>query len=195
MRPPLNAGENTPAPRAAATSTTSFNEAPAERGGERASPATARARRRRFNEAPAERGGEPGAWRVRMGLCSSFNEAPAERGGELGRGARAAGRALAASMRPPLNAGENLVRRCRKCSCAIGFNEAPAERGGEQDALAPMLASRHRFNEAPAERGGERRRRRVPRTAGWLASMRPPLNAGENGRGRLRWRVVGPSLQ
>ena len=63
-----------------------------------------------------------------------FNEAPAERGGER-RPFRQRIVAELASMRPPLNAGENDVdgrsqhRRDRR------FNEAPAERGGEPQTL------------------------------------------------------------
>ena len=90
-----------------------------------------------------------------------------------------------ASMRPPLNAGENADarrrpaprRRCR-------FNEAPAERGGKQDAGDGCRpASLRRFNEAPAERGGKRRdtiHGATPVQHQRIASMRPPLNAGEN---------------
>ena len=59
-------------------------------------------------------------------------------------------------MRPPLNAGEN----------DLGVH-----------------VSRHghpRFNEAPAERGGERGPGGGRRHDRGRASMRPPLNAGEN---------------
>ena len=108
-------------------------------------------------------------------------------------------------MRPPLNAGENREDRRRRQTGDAGFNEAPAERGGKRrGADAHHLAAPLGFNEAPAERGGN-----SPPTArppsGWTcfneapaerggkparagnddfpgdpASMRPPLNAGEN---------------
>ena len=35
-------------------------------------------------------------------------------------------------MRPPLNAGENLLLACGFTPSSLGFNEAPAERGGKR---------------------------------------------------------------
>ena len=93
MRPPLNAGENPPVPAASRSSRTSFNEAPAERGGKRSGRLRRRRRPRRFNEAPAERGGKQG------------------NGGE-------AHRRLLASMRPPLNAGENMSQQVAELAAA-----------------------------------------------------------------------------
>ena len=63
-------------------------------------------------------------------LGLGFNEAPAERGGKrvggrLDRGAQVA------SMRPPLNAGENTAWSARGLARPTRFNEAPAERGGK----------------------------------------------------------------
>ena len=45
--------------------------------------------------------------------------------------AAAAEVAAIASMRPPLNAGENAIRRAPARRRARRFNEAPAERGGK----------------------------------------------------------------
>ena len=59
-------------------------------------------------------------------------------------------------MRPPLNAGEN---------------------GGRG---AMLRHGRLRFNEAPAERGGKQVQRAMKEMREATASMRPPLNAGEN---------------
>ena len=143
-----------------------------------------------------------------------FNEAPAERGGKHG-GQREHCRIHLASMRPPLNAGENASPRLRRR--ALGelacFNEAPAERGGKRRtdvhllgghgqrgaSMRPPLnagentrckvckrrraAGKPGFNEAPAERGGKLRRSATVPAAplrAFGASMRPPLNAGEN---------------
>ena len=61
-----------------------------------------------------------------------------------------------ASMRPPLNAGENAAAR------------------------RPQLRTPSRFNEAPAERGGKRPGATTLQVEIDVASMRPPLNAGEN---------------
>ena len=85
-----------------------------------------------------------------------------------------------ASMRPPLNAGENKVTCFLKRKRERSFNEAPAERGGKPAAGAATVGLVDSFNEAPAERGGK-----PPRACAWWracvpASMRPPLNAGEN---------------
>ena len=85
MRPPLNAGEN-PRP-----------------GG------SLLARLTRFNEAPAERGGKPRPRHRTRRASSRFNEAPAERGGKPDLDLDVRGQRLDASMRPPLNAGENIA--------------------------------------------------------------------------------------
>ena len=63
MRPPLNAGENLERRAARRWLGSSFNEAPAERGGKRLRRPVGLAREHRtpsFNEAPAERGGKRG---------------------------------------------------------------------------------------------------------------------------------------
>ena len=66
-----------------------------------------------------------------------------------------------ASMRPPLNAGENgLMASMFQRSCVVRrrFNEAPAERGGKRAAHwrnSSEPNNRAGFNEAPAERGGK----------------------------------------
>ena len=85
-------------------------------------------------------------------------------------------------MRPPLNAGKTASSR-RRTASATRFNEAPAERGGKPRRTRHPCASGSCFNEAPAERGGKRRVERGERFAVETlqgASMRPPLNAGEN---------------
>ena len=51
------------------------------------------------------------------------------------------------------------------------------------------------FNEAPAERGGKLRMSRHTSTIVTLASMRPPLNAGENKYLRAEGAVPNPRLQ
>ena len=85
-----------------------------------------------FNEAPAERGGKRPSRRRAACAARRFNEAPAERGGKPGRRPQHPDRRRA-SMRPPLNAGENR-RASPTARCgAGGFNEAPAERGGKRD--------------------------------------------------------------
>ena len=132
MRPPLNAGENSRRRAAARSRRLHFNEAPAERGGKPVAAARAAHPRptsmrpplnagencqwtRRtatppsdFNEAPAERGGKlPSSPSPESWTRSNFNEAPAERGGKRDHrgGVRGDGHT---SMRPPLNAGENI---------------------------------------------------------------------------------------
>ena len=87
---------------------------------------------------------------------TGFNEAPAERGGEPRPQFVVVYWPDLASMRPPLNAGENASRRQAGDQGHAGFNEAPAERGGELATTCP------------------------PSAAILVASMRPPLNAGEN---------------
>ena len=49
-----------------------------------------------------------------------------------------------------------------------------------------MSEERRCFNEAPAERGGKPVPTAARSRAGRLASMRPPLNAGENRADRVR---------
>ena len=61
-----------------------------------------------------------------------------------------------ASMRPPLNAGENSTPCAGTIAKIIGFNEAPAERGGKRRSVRLVRRRLRRFNEAPAERGGKR---------------------------------------
>ena len=85
-------------------------------------------------------------------------------------------------MRPPLNAGENASRRLHGIEPCVRFNEAPAERGGKQRRAKKRPPQRASFNEAPAERGGKPLRRDVVVPYVSAASMRPPLNAGENSR-------------
>ena len=67
-------------------------------------------------------------WRATGG----FNEAPAERGGERPRPPRHVRADGRASMRPPLNAGENNTKGAPFVLHTGCFNEAPAERGGER---------------------------------------------------------------
>ena len=88
-------------------------------------------------------------------------------------------------MRPPLNAGENRHADAQSRPPPRRFNEAPAERGGKlaDDLDAP--AGRTRFNEAPAERGGKLLAPVRPAEQTDVASMRPPLNAGENVIGEM----------
>ena len=99
-----------------------------------------------------------------------FNEAPAERGGKPRYRVGAPGSSQKASMRPPLNAGENMPCKNAPRKRTRSFNEAPAERGGK-----PGRTVRHRqeiaqgFNEAPAERGGKPVT--VPSASGTLSSF------------------------
>ena len=156
MRPPLNAGENCRSARRRGRRRRRFNEAPAERGGKRGTRRLPPPRScRRFNEAPAERGGKRLPGGDRRGDGRRFNEAPAERGGKL---SAIVGRILLsppASMRPPLNAGENLDDQETGRETGTCFNEAPAERGGKQYRLPRRGKPGSGFNEAPAERGGK----------------------------------------
>ena len=62
---------------------------------------------------------------------------------------------LAASMRPPQNAGESRIPQPMTPARSACFNEAPAERGGKSASPGDSRRSRCRFNEAPAERGGK----------------------------------------
>ena len=108
MRPPQNAGEDTPCRRAACALRSCFNEAPAERGGRLETPSVEGASLGSFNEAPAERGGRPVCDQATMdGMTMCFNEAPAERGGRLDGHGLWVGLPALASMRPPQNAGED----------------------------------------------------------------------------------------
>ena len=45
-------------------------------------------------------------------------------------------------MRPPLNAGENVVTAVDAGTNSLGFNEAPAERGGERLRPEPFACRR-----------------------------------------------------
>ena len=69
-------------------------------------------------------------------------------------------------MRPPLNAGENFVRRHQHVRQHWPFDEAPAERGGKPRWHRPTRRRVRAFDEAPAERGGkltrEQQRRMMP---------------------------------
>ena len=133
-----------------------------------------------FNEAPAERGGKLAGERHHVAFIGGASMRPPLNAGE-NRDAQIDGyRAAVASMRPPLNAGENLrpifsLDATRGC-----FNEAPAERGGKQPVAQVDPRFVGGFNEAPAERGGKLERIARKRGGALDASMRPPLNAGEN---------------
>ena len=132
-----------------------------------------------FNEAPAERGGEPGCHRSVAARVLRFNEAPAERGGELDQDV-ARGAHEGASMRPPLNAGENLRRGGRGCPHFPCFNEAPAERGGERVTTPFIGDDQVTASMRPPLNAGENLLGGLEQRADPAASMRPPLNAGEN---------------
>ena len=98
---------------------------------------------------------------------------------------------MTASMRPPLNTGEDLVAsqygRCRSATASM----RPPLNTGEDRVKPVLVVGEHPgFNEAPAEYGGRYRSKRG-RSATERASMRPPLNTGEDdghpaiqGRGR-----------
>ena len=75
-----------------------------------------------------------------------------------------------ASMRPPQNAGENLVFIRDEYLSQERFNEAPAECGGKPATAARRFARGH-------------------------ASMRPPQNAGENGARKRAADVADARLQ
>ena len=155
MRPPLNAGENLRLAVAAADAGSGFNEAPAERGGKRLH-GSAHHSRSRASMRPPLNAGENG--QIREGIEAvgrRFNEAPAERGGKQ---------------------AEHQGGQTRPES----FNEAPAERGGKRGGRRRGAVPGRGFNEAPAERGGKPARLREKLAEDGAASMRPPLNAGEN---------------
>ena len=85
MRPPQNAGESTASAAGGVMLNTSFNEAPAERGGKSGGGTSLHPEGSRFNEAPAERGGKSPSLTTSCSRVGSFNEAPAERGGKSRR--------------------------------------------------------------------------------------------------------------
>ena len=87
---------------------------------------------------------------------------------------------VAASMRPPQNAGENTRRLRTPPVEPRGFNEAPAECGGKPVWHDGREGDAACFNEAPAECGGKPARALYDAYVTWAASMRPPQNAGEN---------------
>ena len=130
MRPPLNAGENFSVGDAENADLYASMRPPLNAGENGTDAIFIADDDGRFNEAPAERGGELAEQAQRHCHLARFNEAPAERGGELNRSVTLSQHGVA-SMRPPLNAGENAGGTAcedRPTSC---FNEAPAERGGE----------------------------------------------------------------
>ena len=113
MRPPLNAGENrAPSGARTAAGSTSFNEAPAERGGKPLARRPLRVDVQASMRPPLNAGENAANAAMRPDPQPGFNEAPAERGGKL-RTTPNAGHPLFAnaSMRPPLNAGENAASR------------------------------------------------------------------------------------
>ena len=60
-----------------------------------------------------------------------------------------------ASMRPPLNAGENLAAKVHTLWRRPASMRPPLNAGENAAATAHLPAATRRFNEAPAERGGK----------------------------------------
>ena len=112
---------------------------------------------RRFNEAPAEYGGRsPAAARRQAGQPRASMRPPLNTGEDLAH-VYFINPDTEASMRPPLNTGEDIPAGATGSSAAAGFNEAPAEYGGRCTPPVPVPARLRRFNEAPAEYGGRSR--------------------------------------
>ena len=61
-----------------------------------------------------------------------------------------------ASMRPPLNAGENRAERGQLGADNSASMRPPLNAGENTDDTRRVLLALERFNEAPAERGGKR---------------------------------------
>ncbi len=179
MRPPLSAGEIRWGPKMVGFDPWSFNEAPAERGGnhrhrqghgvaqEIASmrpPLSAGEIIRsfedgaiigqRFNEAPAERGGNPAKCGTTSTGRSSFNEAPAERGGNPPSVKTCPALYGVASMRPPLSAGEILPEPVPAATVVVASMRPPLSAGEINEKDLYIIRKENCFNEAPAERGG-----------------------------------------
>ena len=155
MRPPRNAGEMEAGLEGGDCVFSSFNEAPAKRGGNGSGPRPREPQQGRFNEAPAKRGGNGRSWPVPTPTRAS------------------------ASMRPPRNAGEMFgSSRCR-CRLGAGFNEAPAKRGGNVESRRLRGKGVLEASMRPPRNAGEMVElgRHVDKDG--LASMRPPRNAGE----------------
>ena len=100
-----------------------------------------------------------------------------------------------ASMRPPLNAGENRRPRRHAAAWALRFNEAPAERGGKPGAHPDARAVRAGASMRPPLNAGENRQVGRADDRAEAASMRPPLNAGENRDAGRRRNVLAGGLQ
>ena len=84
-----------------------------------------------------------------------------------------------ASMRPPLNAGEDIDSMDDEDLKGFASMRPPLNAGEDKQRRTLETRLPHSFNEAPAECGGRRQKeRRYAQRS--VASMRPPLNAGED---------------
>ena len=130
MRPPQNAGEDGPTSRRCRCRSSSFNEAPAERGG-RLRHGRARRRAARASMRPPQNAGEDAVDDVRRRLL------------------------LDASMRPPQNAGEDVLADLSPRPPDRRFNEAPAERGGRRGDIGGRQVPPHSASMRPPQNAGE----------------------------------------
>ena len=87
---------------------------------------------------------------------------------------------LAASMRPPQNAGGNRARREKQTRDQKGFNEAPAKCGGESERTRAEPSGSPVASMRPPQNAGGNLECIVRIASRAVASMRPPQNAGGN---------------
>ena len=150
-----------------------------------------------FNEAPANCGGESQSCRTSQGLRGAcFNEAPANCGGEYLPRRQSSCHVPPASMRPPRIAGGNSGRQRSANPARPRFNEAPANCGGESPYVHGGNRHVHASMRPPRIAGGND----VSVIASAyldLASMRPPRIAGgnESGHRRARHLAVSASMR
>ncbi len=154
MRPPLSAGEIPSARSRIDPGTDSFNEAPAERGGNRAAVAAGTCWADASMRPPLSAGeirGRPEPVRCR-GLASMR---PPLSAGEIEWQVDEGICLTTASMRPPLSAGEIVVvgvaGRVRDIRASM---RPPLSAGEIPPTASAWRRGSSRFNEAPAERGG-----------------------------------------
>ena len=84
-----------------------------------------------------------------------------------------------ASMRPPLNAGENCESVMDRCAASAASMRPPLN-AGENRPFQQRCDIFRRASMRPPLNAGENASRSTPPTPTRSASMRPPLNAGEN---------------
>ena len=156
---------------------------PAESRGRRRAPRASASSASSFNDAPAESRGRP-----RPVLAAAVQQWLLQRcpGGEPGETASAAqplNEEQMASTMPRRRAGGDPSCRRSRCRCGSSFNDAPAESRGRRHARPRRASTATCFNDAPAESRG-RRTDTEPTTILHVPLQRCP--GGEPGETHLR---------